>query len=64
MPEDTIILASRGAAGTFKRLPDPHVDNALPLSPVKAKLGQTESAKWNVDAERGGFFDDRNSFIQ
>lgn len=64
MPKDTIIRPSRDTAGTFERLPDPHVDNALPLSPLKAKLFQTETAKLNMDAERGVFFDDRNSLIQ
>lgn len=63
-PEDDIILASRDTAGVFKRLPDPHVDNELQLGPVQAKLGQTETAKWDVDAERGGLFDDRNNLLQ
>ena len=63
VPKDTTILASRDTAGAFKRLPDPHINNAMPLSPVKAKISQTETPKWDMDAERGTLFDDRDNLL-
>ena len=58
--KDTFVLASKDKAAPFQRLPDPHIDNPSPLIPVKAKIGHMETANWDLDAERGDLFDDRN----
>ena len=60
-PKDSIVLASRDTSGAFERLPDPRVNNASLLSPVKANFGQKGTAKWDEDVERGAFFDDGNN---
>ena len=58
--KNTFALASKDTAGVFQRLPDRHIGTLLPLNPVKAKLGHVDIAHWDVDAERGGLFDDCN----